>query len=45
MDFLGKKDDEPSMTEKSDQNNLKNVVVNALHTRGEFRVCDLTSTG
>ena len=43
IDFLGKKDDEPSMAENWLER-TENASTNALHTRGKFRVCDLTTS-
>ena len=45
IDFLGKKDDEPSNDRKLAQKNRENASTNALHTKGKFRVCDLTTLG
>ena len=45
IDFLGNKCDEPSMAKNWLEITEMNVATTALHTRGEFCVCDLITTG
>ena len=44
IDFIGKKDDEPSMAENSLER-TERMLRQMHYNRGKFRVCDLTTSG